>query len=42
MKPVIKKALKQEDMWMCVQNLIDDIVDELYPEIEEEILFQLR
>lgn len=36
--PLIKNGLKDEHMCECVQELIDDTVDEVWPEIEEEVL----
>eukprot|EP01017_Pseudomicrothorax_dubius_P032822 TRINITY_DN4336_c0_g3_i1.p1 TRINITY_DN4336_c0_g3~~TRINITY_DN4336_c0_g3_i1.p1 ORF type:complete len:351 (-),score=43.27 TRINITY_DN4336_c0_g3_i1:61-1113(-) len=29
-------------MWPCVVTMVDDLVDELWPDIEEEALFRLR
>jgi hypothetical protein len=31
--PKIKKAIKDPDMWLCVKDLLDDLVDELWPEV---------
>lgn len=39
---IIKQELKDPDMCICVQNLIDDLVDEFWPDVEDEVLFQLR
>jgi len=41
-QPKIKKSLKDPDMWPCVKDLLDDLVDELWPEIEQEVLLKLR
>lgn len=40
--PKIKSSLKDPYMCNCVKSAIDDLVDTIWPDIEEEILFQLR
>lgn len=40
--PKIKKELKDPYMCACVKSLIDDLVDNIWPDVEEEILYQLR
>ena len=40
--PIIKEELKDPYMCQCVELMVDDIVDELWPEIQEEILYQLK
>jgi len=35
----IKKGLKDEHMFQFVKNGIDDLVDDLWPDIEEEIMY---
>lgn len=40
--PKIKAGLKDPYMCGCVKGIIDDLVDTIWPDIEEEILFQLR
>ena len=41
-KVKVKTALKDPDMFDSLKDMIDDIVDELWPELEEEILYMLR
>jgi hypothetical protein len=38
----IKKALKDPDMCPCVQRRVDDLVDEFWPDVQNEILYQVR
>eukprot|EP01017_Pseudomicrothorax_dubius_P008976 TRINITY_DN12990_c0_g1_i1.p1 TRINITY_DN12990_c0_g1~~TRINITY_DN12990_c0_g1_i1.p1 ORF type:complete len:524 (-),score=100.14 TRINITY_DN12990_c0_g1_i1:34-1605(-) len=40
--PVIKDALKDPGMYGFVEEIIDDLVDEIWPDIEEEVLYRLR
>ncbi len=40
--PIIKEELKDPYMCECVEHIVDDLVDELWPEIQEEILYQLK
>lgn len=40
--PVLKEALKDPDMCKCVKKLVDDMVDEFWPDVQEEIFFRLR
>jgi hypothetical protein len=42
MPPKIKEELKDPDMCMCMQNLIDDSVDNFWPDMEDYILFEFR
>lgn len=51
LRPSLKESLKDPYMviniyiiiqCLCVKNFIDELFDELWPGIEEEILFQLR
>lgn len=41
-RPIIKKQLKDPDMCDFVKRIVDDLVDEIYPEIIEEIQFKLK
>src|SRR3990167_6894937 len=38
----IKKAIKDPDMCPCVERRVDDLVDEFWPDIQNEILYQVR
>lgn len=40
--PKVKSGLKDPDMPKCIQKAIDDLVDELWPDVQEEILFHLH
>ena len=40
--PKAKKALIDENMCNCVKSMVNELVDMVWPDIEEEILFQLR
>ena len=40
--PKIKQVLHAPGMYKCVQNLIDDIIDEIWPDIQEEVMYQLK
>ena len=42
LKPVTKDAIKDPEMFWWVQKLVDDFVEELWPELEEEIIYILR
>lgn len=42
MPPKIKEELKDPDMCMCMQDLIDDTVDNFWPDLEDYILFEFR
>ena len=42
LKPKVKKALKDPDMFECVKRTVDELVDELWPDIEEEVRYQLK
>lgn len=42
LKPKIKVALKDPDMCECVKKSVDELVDELWPDIEEEMRYQLK
>ena len=42
LKPVTVKALKEDDMWPCVKRIIDEFVEELWPELEEEVIYLMR
>ena len=41
-RPTIKMSLKSEAMPLCVQDYLDDLVDDTWPDIEEEVLYRLR
>lgn len=41
MRPIAKDALKDPDMCYCVQNLVDDTVDGLWPEVMDEVRYEL-
>jgi len=41
-QPKLKEGIKDKDMPVCVKDLVDDIVEEIWPEIEELIMFELR
>ncbi|CAD8101076.1 unnamed protein product [Paramecium primaurelia] len=40
-RPTIKEGLKDPDMCQCVKNLVDDTVDATWPEIVDEVKYQL-
>ena len=40
--PKIKEAAKDPYMWGWVQDIVDDLIDEIWPEVQQEIIFQLR
>lgn len=40
--PKIKKSLIDEHMCDCVKSMVNEMVDMVWPDIEEELLFQLR
>jgi hypothetical protein len=40
--PHIKRKLKDPEMCNCLEELVDDLVDDIWPEIEEEIISALR
>jgi len=40
-KPKVKNAIKDPDMCQCVKNNVDDIVDNYYEDIVEEIEYNL-
>lgn len=42
LKPVAKEAIKEEDMFDWVKKIVDDFIEELWPEIEEEVIYVLR
>ena len=39
---MIKEQLKDPLMCECVKNMVDDMVDVIWPDIEDEIMFNLR
>lgn len=41
-RPLLKKKLKDPEMCKSVQHFIDDLVDELFPGIIEEVQLKLR
>ena len=41
-QPLIKEAIKEPEMFNWVQRLIDDFMDEIWPEIEDEVIYVLR
>ena len=42
LKPTIKKAIKDEHMFKWVQNLTDEIVEDIWPDIERLVLMEFR
>ncbi|CAD8209339.1 unnamed protein product [Paramecium pentaurelia] len=40
-RPTVKEGLKDPDMCQCVKNLVDDTVDATWPEIVDEVKYQL-
>ena len=42
LRPYIKRKLKDPDMCDFVKRFVDDIVDEIYPELIEELKFKLQ
>lgn len=41
-KKQVSESLKEDDMPKCIQSVIDDAVEEIWPDIEEEILYRTR
>ena len=41
-QPLLKEAVKEPEMFDWVKRLIDDFMDEIWPEIEEEVIYVLR
>lgn len=40
--PIIKRAAKDKDMPQFIQKMIDDILDDLWPDLEDYILFVMK
>ncbi|KAL4446868.1 hypothetical protein ABPG74_014840 [Tetrahymena malaccensis] len=41
-KPKVKEQLRDKDMPTCVQNFVEEVVEENWPVLEEEVQYQLR
>ena len=41
-RPMIQQNLKHPEMCSCVKGLIDDLVDEIYPDFENYFKYELR
>jgi hypothetical protein len=41
-KPVAKDAVKEDAMFKWVKKIVDDFFDEIWPEIEDEVIYMLR
>ena len=42
MPDLIKKEVKDPYMFKVVENVIDDAVDDVWPEVEEELIYQMK
>ncbi len=40
-KPLVKDGAKDPDMCNCVKNTVDDMVDEIWPDIVDEVKFTM-
>lgn len=41
-QPIVKSSLKDPDMCNCVKRTVDNLVDDVWPDIVEEAKFKLR